>query len=445
MACKTYLCLFAQQHPEFRLPELLSLASLTKSEIKYESYSKTNPLFLVQFASEENARQVTRRSLLIRSVFELWGSGRNQDELETSVKLLPPEIMDPYKKTNYTFKVVVRGFSRKCSAERQLKLYERLSYLPLAGKVNLTNPDHEFHLLEDYGDNPNEAPVEPHRVFLGRLISHGQRHLIQKYAVKNRYFIGNTSMDAQLSLIMANVAQVKEGSWVFDPFVGTGSLLVAAAHYGGFVTGADIDYLLLHGKGRASRAGAESKWRSKDENVFSNLRQYGLGDCYLDVLVADAAKCVWRQGELFDAIITDPPYGIREGRRKLGSKNVTPNPIPPEFVESYIPAVCSYHLSDLFADLLDFAAKFLVLGGRLVYWLPIIRNEFTVSLIPIHPCLEMTWCCEQPLQRQVGRRLIVMEKKQQWMTELHGQAITSREHDHFRKKYFTNSLPHTAS
>ena len=44
-------------------------------------------------------------------------------------------------------------------------------------------------------------------------------------------------------------------------------------------------------------------------------------------------------------------------------------------VGSYIPAVCSYHLSELFADLLDFAAQFLVLGGRLVYWLPVIRNE----------------------------------------------------------------------
>ena len=39
---KTFLCLFAQQHPEFRLPELLSLASVTKTEVKFDekSYSK---------------------------------------------------------------------------------------------------------------------------------------------------------------------------------------------------------------------------------------------------------------------------------------------------------------------------------------------------------------------------------------------------------------------
>ena len=42
-----------------------------------------------------------------------------------------------------------------------------------------------------------------------------------------------------------------------------------------------------------------------DENVLSNLRQYGLHDHYLDVLVADAARNVWREGEVFDAIITD--------------------------------------------------------------------------------------------------------------------------------------------
>lgn len=72
----------------------------------------------------------------------------------------------------------------------------------------MSNPQYEFHVLEDYGDDPNQAPPTPLRVFLGRLVGHGQRHLIQHYSIKTRHFIGNTSMDAQLSLIMANQAQV---------------------------------------------------------------------------------------------------------------------------------------------------------------------------------------------------------------------------------------------
>ena len=46
---KTYLCLFAQQHTEFRLPELLSLSSLTKSDVEFDetSYSKKVSLYII--------------------------------------------------------------------------------------------------------------------------------------------------------------------------------------------------------------------------------------------------------------------------------------------------------------------------------------------------------------------------------------------------------------
>lgn len=57
-------------------------------------------------------------------------------------------------------------------------------------------------------------------------IADGQRELIRSYSVKNRHFIGNTSMDAGLSFIMANHAMVKENDLVFDPFVGTGRFIL---------------------------------------------------------------------------------------------------------------------------------------------------------------------------------------------------------------------------
>lgn len=39
--------------------------------------------------------------------------------------------------------------------------------------------------------------------------------------------------------------QVSRGSLVFDPFVGTGSILVAAAHRGAYTFGADIDMRVI--------------------------------------------------------------------------------------------------------------------------------------------------------------------------------------------------------
>lgn len=64
-------------------------------------------------------------------------------------------------------------------------------------------------------------------------------------------------MDSQLSILMANQAKVSDGDLILDPFVGSGSLLVAAAEFGGYVFGSDIDYLMLHGKTKPTRIKTE--------------------------------------------------------------------------------------------------------------------------------------------------------------------------------------------
>lgn len=63
---------------------------------------------------------------------------------------------------------------------------------------------------------------------------------------------------------------------------------------------ADGAFCLL---GRSSRK--NQKWRGPDENIRANLRQYGIQKMYVDVMVSDASKPVWRDAALFDAIITD--------------------------------------------------------------------------------------------------------------------------------------------
>ena len=41
----------------------------------------------------------------------------------------------------------------------------------------------------------------------------------------------------------------------------------------------------------------------------------------------------------------------------------------------HVPSKVNYHLSDILKDLLNFAAKYLTLHGRLTFWLPIYRPE----------------------------------------------------------------------
>ena len=55
-------------------------------------------------------------------------------------------------------------------------------------------------------------------------MAHGGRDLIARYSLKQRSYIGSTSMDAQLAFLMANMAQIGPSDLVLDPFVGTGQL-----------------------------------------------------------------------------------------------------------------------------------------------------------------------------------------------------------------------------
>jgi tRNA (guanine10-N2)-methyltransferase len=54
-------------------------------------------------------------------------------------------------------------------------------------------------------------------------------------------------------------------------------------------------------------------------------------------VVADSAAPPWRQGsKLFDSIITDPPYGIREPTEKVGTTRKNPE-VPKEFLDVHFP------------------------------------------------------------------------------------------------------------
>lgn len=103
------------------------------------------------------------------------------------------------------------------------------------GRVDLKSPKHKFWLMEtdDYGSNNNGLPpVARKRIFFGREVGVSDRSILPTYQLKSRTYLGPTAMDAEMAFLMANQGLARPGSIVFDPFVGTGSILVAAAHFG---------------------------------------------------------------------------------------------------------------------------------------------------------------------------------------------------------------------
>lgn len=109
-------------------------------------------------------------------------------------------------------------------------------------------------------------------------------------------------------------------------------------------------------------------------NIYTNFEQYKFKSYQLlGLMRADMSqfKHLWKLENTLDAIITDPPYGIRESTKKIGAKSRRKNvEIPEDYKSTHIPQRVSYPKEVLLQDLLDFAAKALKLGGRLVFWFP---------------------------------------------------------------------------
>ncbi|KAM3344230.1 tRNA (guanine(10)-N2)-methyltransferase [Capsicum galapagoense] len=409
-----YLCVFYHRLLDYRKPEVESLAQLfgvtSSNSLEWKlpkHHHSDSPFHLVNLPSEQIAQNVANRSILVKGIFELWGEGSSSEELEESIKNYPDERKLPYLTSDSTFKIAVETFGKVISFEEQNKRIQSLSYIPFKGRVSLKNPDHTFWLIEtdDYDSNNGLPPIAGRRIFFGREIGAADRKLLPTYQLKSRNFLGPTAMDAEMAFLMANQAQAKAGRLVYDPFVGTGSILVAAAHYGAITMGADIDI-------RVVRDG-----RGPDCNVWSNFKQYGL-PMPIALLRADNNLPPWRLGlkEVFDAIVCDPPYGVRAGGRKSGGRKllkgvIGPYTVPDDKRTGHIPSTAPYSLVECVHDLLDLAAKMLVLGGRLVYFYPVVREDESIdTTFPEHPCFKLVATSEQMLSYRYSRVLLTMVK-----------------------------------
>lgn len=93
-------------------------------------------------------------------------------------------------------------------------------------------------------------------------------------------------------------------------------------------------------------------------NTRTNFEDYGLLEP-VGLLRADLHKLPFRRGleEILDAIVCDPPYGVRAGGRKTAARDYTPRNR-----ETHIAATDPYSLGECLRDLLDCAARLLRTG-----------------------------------------------------------------------------------
>lgn len=167
----------------------------------------------------------------------------------------------------------------------------------------MSGADLEMCIFEEY---ELKAP-SPKMLYLGRFVGSSSRDAVARYDLKKRRYISTTSMDSELALVTANMALAAPGKLFYDPFMGTGSFPVACAHFGAMALGSDIDGRSIRGK--------------QGRNVLSNFEQYGLMKNWMDSFVSDLTNTPLRSVRYLDGIVCDPPYGVREGLKVLGTKD----------------------------------------------------------------------------------------------------------------------------
>ncbi|CAK4033539.1 related to TRM11 Catalytic subunit of an adoMet-dependent tRNA methyltransferase complex (Trm11p-Trm112p) [Lecanosticta acicola] len=456
-----YLIRFIQTHETFRQPEIEAVAELNCIKFEWLAYSHDSPFAVIRFHGDNHeaaAKSLISRSILTFAIYELWGEGHDYDSLHTNIRGRTESLWEQYRHASFRFEV--DSFHGSRSTNEQRDLMESLGYMGFQGPIRMTKAEHHFTIFEDY---KLDAP-KPHRLFFGRQVAESGRKAVAKYTLKKRKYISTTSMDAELSLVTANLALSAPGRLGYDPFMGTGSFPLACAHFGSAVFGSDMDGRSIRGK--------------KGRTVRANFEQYGTSSLYLDGFTADVTNTPLRRSRFLDSMVCDPPYGVREGLKVLGSSKahlqqevLLADGTPAHLGAGYIPPKRPYSFVRMLDDILDFASELLVDGGRLCMWMPVAgapddgaaaeagaelaeadQVEEAEYSIPQHPALLLVSSCRQDFNKW-SRRLLTYKRladasidsdsmaiyrmqRLEYETHRSDGGATADELNDFRRKYF---------
>ncbi|KAL8424586.1 hypothetical protein Efla_003702 [Eimeria flavescens] len=407
--------LYHNDYNGFRLEELEALAALEGldpaslwKDCKRPSSASEDQFVFVNIPNEEFCLKAMQRSLLIRAFVEVWAEGETYNELLQELQTKKIDVFRKWVNSERTWAFRFGAFGKSLSSEDQRAKMSFFSPLFKGDeKVDLASPDTTLTVAEQW---THKKQLEaPQRIFFGRQIIHRSKDhpFWWRYRLPVRPVLGPTSLDCELAFVMCNQGLVGANHIVLDPFVGTGSLLIAAAHYGACCFGADIDIRVLKGYG-VSYTNPHLHLENKNTDIFRNFDDYGLQRP--EIIRSDNAAWVWRLpcedvrcpgghkepsedrehtedrraaylrrsirgGKPWvDCIMTDPPYGIRAGARQSGhTKKCKRDEKTRSNIDrlTYIPPTVIYNSRAVIGDLLNLASHLLVDGGRLVFLLPV--------------------------------------------------------------------------
>jgi tRNA (guanine10-N2)-dimethyltransferase len=150
--------------------------------------------------------------------------------------------------------------------------------------VDLRNPEVELRLLIS------------DKIYFHVKLAEIDRPSFEKRKVQERPFFSPISLHPRYARALVNIAEVKRGDLVLDPFCGTGGTLIEAAMIGARAFGSDIDEAMIAG--------------TAENMTHLNVEAERLTALDIDEAAASFPK--------MDVVLTDLPYGRSASTRKEG-------------------------------------------------------------------------------------------------------------------------------
>lgn len=263
--------------------------------------------------------EAVQRCSLIRGVYEIVGIGDTYEELALNAlannKL--DDLMINGVNENATWRVRLRQYGSTAATETKSRQFGKKMRSPitqerevvmqlkellikLGGQVNLKDADVSLYVLEGLMD----LHGNPERKILARLLTNGEiggnRGKFSSIAPSTRLCITTTPLAAIEAFTICNVARVRDGDRILDPFAGSCTILLAASMLVSSCMSVGIE--IAH-DGQVNRQNIIDDFNLRNLTLPTSIIR---GDA-MDERIRDQAKTAVG-GESFDCIITGTDY-----------------------------------------------------------------------------------------------------------------------------------------
>jgi tRNA (guanine10-N2)-methyltransferase len=417
----TYLLVFAYNHQghemrevEFRcLMDLFIPSSCEQGSYTFHWFaekSHDNVFAYVQTQHVDALQQVASRIILLKEIYLLLSHGETPELCAAAAAGSCAESVRQLMCGGKSFRLDVRAFARKVTLEQQGFIRSAvMDVLKFDAPVSLSCPAVSLAVWLN-APHHDEIGFVPH-CWLGLHVASCTAGcaIADSFSLKKRPFLSPTAMPAAHSCIMANCAHITRNCLSWDPFCGSGSIMLICSRFGAETVGSDIDYRVLHG----GRCNSKQKG-SKEVSLVDNFDFYKLPPPVM-LLHADIGHLPLRASMQVDAIVCDPPYGVRAGimctaaSTSVGGGNVA----DAVSLNGNTAGTSSQGLDDVMSTFLHVSAHHLRTGGRLVFWQPTTEYKDFAD-VARHPAFELLYAPLEMIHESWSRRLVVMVKVREY-------------------------------